>query len=570
MNHYSISFGNSTDDIIQIKYEIKDIKESVLYVQLPAWRPGRYELGNFAQNVFAISVNDQDGGELAYKKVKKDKWRIECDGLESVTISYDYAAVIKNAGGTFKTKDSLVVTPVNCLMYAESRVFESCKIEVDVPVGFELASSLEKEMMAVDYFELAASPLVYSRNLQRNIIKQDGVNFHICFEGNVELDWNRILPDFEKFIVRQLALFGDFNSSDYYFLNLIFPEKHYHGVEHLHSTLIALGPDSNFNDPDFYRNLLGISSHELFHYWNICRIRPQEMMPYDYTKENYFDTGYIAEGVTTYYGDYLLGSSGSLTQEEALKELSTTVNRHLMNSARHRVSVAESSIDLWLDGYVKGLEGRKVSIYAKGAVIAWLLDLWILKTTDNKKSLDTVMRLFWQRFGKAKRGYSSKNYKECIEEVVGESAQWYFDELVYGVVPMEKYLRPLLLEYGMELKFQNTSSEFFNRFGLEVVKKGELYFISHKSIDALEANDLQAGDVILTLSNKKINDSLIKESMEVNYLAVGIKRGDRIISRSLSSGVFKAVERWTVVKANDLDSIQEKNYDYWLNRYSMR
>lgn len=566
MNNYSISYGTTKDDIINIKYEIKDLKESVLFLQLPAWRPGRYELGNFAQNVFSISVIDSSGKDVPYRKIKKDKWRIDTEGLNSLIVSYDYAAVIKNAGGTFKTEDSLVLTPVNCLLYAESKIFQECKVSVDVPEGFELASSLEGKMMTENYFELAASPLVYSRNIHRKTIQEKGKNFHICFEGNVDPDWEKIIPDFQKFIVRQLDLFGDFMSDDYYFLNLIFPEKHYHGVEHLHSTLIALGPDTEFSDPKFYQNLLGISSHELFHYWNICRIRPLEMMPYNYGKENYFETGYVAEGVTTYYGDFILGNCDSFTQDQTLEELAGTVNRHLMNSARYKVSVTESSIDLWLDGYKKGVPGRKVSIYAKGASIAWVLDLWILKSTNNSKSLDDVMRLMWTRFGLVSRGYSSKDYQDCIEEVVGETAQWYFDELVNGIVPVEDYLVPLLELFGMNLLLSEVGSSFYERFGIELQESNGSFYVSGKSNKALEAKDIEVGDLVLTLSNEKMEKGLIKESLSSDYLAVGVKRNERIISRSLSSSKYESVQKWQVKKFDSLTPEQEKNYGVWLKR----
>ena len=560
MTNYSISFGNLEDKFIEITYQIQDIRESILFLQLPSWRPGRYELGNFAQNVFPLSITDEHGNVVSYKKIKKDRWQVECEEVSTLNVKYRYAAVIKNAGGTFKTDSSLVITPVNCLIYAESRIFEGCDVKADVPKGFELVSSLEKGMQAKDYFELAASPLVYSKQLQRNQIKIGDVNFHICFEGNVKINWNKVLTDFTKFIKCQLELFVDFPVEDYYFLNLIFPEKHYHGVEHLNSTLIALGPDENFETTSFYQNLLGISSHELFHFWNICRIRPIEMMPYNYTRENYFDTGYIAEGVTTYYGDYLLGRSGGLTEEESLNELGKTLDRHLKNTGRYNVSVAESSIDLWLDGYKKGVEGRKVSIYAKGATIAWILDLWIIKETSGEKSLDDVMRLMWSNHGKEQLGYTSADYQKCIEKVVEQSVQWYFDELVNGTIEVEKYIKPLLLDFGLELKLGGEASKVFSRFGLDMDKDFVLTDIASSD----EHKDFMVGDQVITMNNEKMSYASFQRIFEDEYLILGVKRGERIISRSITKSKFEKKSGWGVVKIKDASEKQTHLYKCWM------
>jgi predicted metalloprotease with PDZ domain len=470
MTQYIINYGNGTQNIIEIEVKIDNISENELFFQLPAWRPGRYELGNFGQNMFPLHAFDQNNKQINCSKVTKDRWKINCENVTKITLHYQYAAVIKNAGGTFKSPNQLVITPVNCLIYAENLINSPCTISLNIPKDFNCVSSAPN-FSYKNYYELAASPIVCSTKTQIETIVIEKINFHILFEGNVIPDWKKIKTDFSLFIKEQLTLFGnDFPSTDYYFLNLIFEEQHYHGVEHLNSTLIALGPDSAFHDDAFYSNFLGISSHELFHYWNICRIRPLELSPYDYTKETYFETGYIAEGVTTYYGDYLLGRSKCISIDECLKELSTTLTRHLSNPARHVVSIAESSIDLWLDGYKQGIEGRKVSIYAKGASIAFLLDLWIRKSTSNLKSLDDVMLLMWQNHGKIGKGYTSQDYRNYIETVSDTNAQWFFDDFVYGTKLIESILQPLLLDFGLMLCQSNNSETKKLEWKLEIIE----------------------------------------------------------------------------------------------------
>lgn len=146
--------------------------------------------------------------------------------------------------------------------------------------------------------------------------------------------------------------------------------------------MIVLGPDDE--GEGLYTDLLGVSSHELFHAWNIIRIRPQELLPYDFTKENYFTTCFVAEGVTTYYGDLFLRRSGIFDDVAYYRELQVYMKRHFENNRDAQQSLAESSWDLWLDGYEKGIPKRKVSVYHKGALVALILDITIRKNHQHK------------------------------------------------------------------------------------------------------------------------------------------------------------------------------------------
>ena len=127
-----------------------------------------------------------------------------------------------------------------------------------------------------------------------------------------------------------------------------------------------------------YPDLLGVSSHELYHTWNVKAIRPIELFPYDFTKENYSELGYLCEGVTTYMGDLFLFKSNVFSEEEYFNELNQQLQKHFDNPGRFNYSVAASSFDTWLDGYVPGVPNRKVSIYTEGCLIALVCDLMII------------------------------------------------------------------------------------------------------------------------------------------------------------------------------------------------
>jgi predicted metalloprotease with PDZ domain len=230
---------------------------------------------------------------------------------------------------------------------------------------------------------------------------------------------------------------------------LLLPTVFRHGVEHMDSTVIAMGPLAELANEEVYRDFLAISSHELFHLWNVKRIRPTELLPYDFTKENYSSLGYVYEGVTTYYGDLALWLSGVWNWEQYNASLSGDLSKHLNNEGRNFYSVAESSFDTWLDGYVLGVPGRKVSIYTEGLVAALIADVMIIEATKGEKRLHEVMKTLYVRTWKHGVGYSKEMYQEILEEIAGISFSGYFSELIEGKGTLENKLFETLSKLGL-------------------------------------------------------------------------------------------------------------------------
>lgn len=395
---------------IAVEAQLTDITTSEVELQLPAWRPGRYELQQFAKNIQRFSVVDQTGNALPFRKVTKDRWRVQTDGVTNLTVHYNYYALLTtphhlNAGSSFISETLLYVNPVNLCLYAEGRITEPCMLELDIPSHWTVACGLEQIksnlLQATDFYELVDCPLVAAPVLQHVQYAVGDIQFHVWIQGGRRTDGTstfdaqRLEHDFRRFSEKQITLYGEFPERDYHFLTLILPVPYYHGVEHRNSTVLVMGP--NDEGEGLYLDLLGVSSHELFHAWNIIRIRPTELLPYDFTKENYFPTCFVAEGVTTYYGDLMLRQSGVFDDDAYLKELQVVCKRHFENNDQAFQSLTESSWDLWLDGYDKGVPDRKVSVYHKGALAALILDLHIRQRTNHERSLDDVMRLMWEQ-----------------------------------------------------------------------------------------------------------------------------------------------------------------------------
>jgi predicted metalloprotease with PDZ domain len=472
---YRLSSPNPASHYISIEMSISDINEPEIFLQLPSWRPGRYELGNFAKNIRGLKVVDQKNEPLAFKKVSKDRWQVFAENAGTITVKYEYYSYQLDAGSCWVDEDQVYINPVHCFLYIPDHLHEPVEVSLTLPSNYKIATSLRKKdehtLFADDYHELADSPLIAGHSLQQNTYSVDGIDFTICFQGDCEPDWKRILPDFTAFTEAQIKMMGDFPVKKYIFLVQCVPHRFYHGVEHLRSTVLAVGPGSQLMTRQLYTDFTGVASHELFHSWNVKTIRPAEMMPYDYTKENYSRLGYVYEGVTTYYGDLFLARCGVYSAEQFFEEIGLRFQKHFDNFGRYNLSVADSSYDTWLDGYNPGAPGRKTSIYDEGCLIAIMLDLIIRKKTGSQKSLDDVMRTLYNDFGKKSRGYTEHDYMSVVENVCGESLADFFLDYVYGTEDYDELLTETLSWAGLSLEIDPSPVYSERVFGFKTIEE---------------------------------------------------------------------------------------------------
>lgn len=468
---------------IHVEALLENITADITEIQLPSWRPGRYELGNFAKNVRNFEIKDGNGNSVPFMKINKDLWQVQTNGCKSITISYKYYASVLDAGSTYTDDQLLYVNPVNCLVYDTTRLDEPCALTLDVPDDFTIACALPltgKTLYADNFDALADSPLIASPTIEHHAFEMEGVQHHIWLNGTHTLDTGKFIEDVKKYTAEQAVIFNHYPEKDFHYLIHMLPNHFRHGVEHGFSTVIAMGPGNEFHNQDKHNDLLAICSHELFHFWNVKRLRPASMVPYDFTRENYSALGYVYEGVTTYYGDYMLLRSGVLDFEAYANEVSKDFQRHFDNSGRYNYSVAESSMDTWLDGYTPGTPGRKVSIYVEGMLAALIADVEIRKATGNKSSLDTVMRVLYDRCYRTGHGYTEEDYRAALEEVSGKDFEWFFKDIIWGRGHIEKYLPATLNQLGLEITTSPADRLHERYFGFKTSVHGE-----HLSIAAV-------------------------------------------------------------------------------------
>lgn len=456
MIQYFFSF-DSENHLTTLTLKINTINKSIVDLVLPLWRPGRYQFQNFSKNVLNFSAKNQFQKKLDWHKTKKNIWTISKEPSDQLIINYSYYSNELNAGSCFVNERIKLINPSNLCMYLIEHKEDNYEVFIESSPSETIACAKKIEKrLCYHYFkadtihELFDTPFVLSQSLNHSVFEIKNIKFNLWIHGIFEIELTRLLKDLQTLCAFQINLFGKFPEKNYHFYLLVPSNSYYHGVEHADSTVMVLGENGVLGE-NYYYDLLGLVSHELFHAWNISKIRPMELLSYDYNTENYFETCFVAEGFTTYYGDKILYDSGIISKKQYLHELETVFRRHFENSDRASQSLLASSFDLWVDGYDKSTPNKTVSVYHKGAIAALILDLKIRKKFNEKKSLDNVLLILWQKYGNMKKGYSYASIIEICENVYEESLTEYFDLVISSNLPILTYTNQHLKYLNLEI-----------------------------------------------------------------------------------------------------------------------
>lgn len=567
MISYQFSIDNPAQQYIQVQIRFESERDHEL-IQLPSWRPGRYELGNFAKNVRNFKVY---AGKklLKFEKISKDCWRVETGGKQEIKVEYQYYAAELNAGSTYLDNDQIYVNPVNCCAYLIGREQENCEITLNIPDTYEIACGLKREgqtLFADNFDQLADSPWICSSSLQHDSYTVNDTLFHLWFQGQVKVNWDKLKADFEAFTARQIEKFSEFPVEEYHFLFQIVPFRAYHGVEHLTSTVILLGPSYDIFDT-VYTDLLGVSSHELYHSWNVKSIRPIEMHPYDFTRENYSRLGYLCEGVTTYMGDLFLLKSGVFTQQQYFTELNAQLQKHFDNFARFSYSVADSSWDTWLDGYVPGVPNRKVSIYTEGCLLALITDVFVMRHSKEKYNLDDVMKRLYFDFYLNGKGVSEDDYRATVEQLAGVSFGEILENYAYGTKPFESILVESFEYLGLELIHTPSKKYSAGKLGFKAISHGQNFVV--KSIypgSPAEMSRLMLEDEIIAVNTFLCGGELDKwlEHFDDDLKTVSVMRRGKLVEITFPIAVRNFYLDYSVTKIENPNHGQKRAFERWV------
>lgn len=512
--HYKVSYQHYSSQFLYIELTVTGISKAETFVRIPAWRPGRYELGTFAKNIRNWKAYDEKGNLLESRKTQRDRWVVDTTNVKTMVVKYEVYASLLNAGSTYLDDNQLYMNPVNCCCYAEGWENEKCEMKLEVPADYIVATGLEKSpkdghlLSAPNFDQLADRPLIASNQLKHFEFKVCDLQVHLWFMGECKPDKVRLTNDFSRFIEEQIESYGEFPEKEYHFLYQITPHKTHHGVEHENSTVCMIGPTYTLFNTG-YDEFLSLSSHEFYHSWNIKKIRPVEMLPYDLTQENYSKLGYVAEGVTTYYGDYMCFRSKVFTQEHFFIALEDLLDKHFHNYGRLFMPVSEASFDTWVDGYEPGIPHRKTSIYTEGALCALITDLYIIEESNYQYSLDNVMHDLYHEYAKKGKGYTEEIYRGLIEKYLGTDFKWFFDKYVNGVDDIEPELRKAFNGVGLDFDPEHNPQPYEKNLGCKVSEEN-LKITNIAPGSPAEMHGLMIGEIIASINGYSVTGANLK------------------------------------------------------------
>jgi predicted metalloprotease with PDZ domain len=438
---YTIGITDAARHLFRIKIEASNISTPTLDISLPSWTPGWYTIRPYAANVIKLQAH-ANGKRLPMRAVDKQTWRITTEGNRQLTIEYDYFANNLNVNGAELTEKRGYFLGTNLFFYVPGHTNDTpSTLKFEIPEDWRIATGLkrgnEKNLfLARDFDNLVDCPTVMG-DFDDLTVKVFGKTIHIVIDprGQISTEAGDKLKEYvSRIIESQGKMFGGLPYDEYWVLYVTGKLRGGGALEHENSTNIMLAAM-----PPNPMSVTGVTSHEHFHVWNVKRIKPAGLIPYDYSKEQYIRELWVAEGFTSYYGDLHIRRAGISTVSDYLRGLESQIRALQNNEARKWVSLSDSSTITWLSygGIGEGFTNFSTNYYNKGELVGMLLDLEIRGATGGKKSLDDVMRTLFENYYKQRRGYTNEEIEKLASDVAGRSFKDFFKRYVNGTEELD-------------------------------------------------------------------------------------------------------------------------------------
>ncbi|RYY36030.1 MAG: M61 family peptidase [Sphingobacteriaceae bacterium] len=445
---YTISFPEAQAHYVDVEMNIGGTLDKTISVKMPVWTPGSYLVREFAKNVEGFTAW-KGNTQLAAKKTSKNTWEINTAGASSIKVKYRVYAFEISVRTAFVDASHAFLSSASIFMYPDGWLQEPSTIKIMPYKGWDkVSTSLEKlgndqfTVTAPNYDILFDSPIEVG-NQDIFDFDVDGTHYEVAMYGGGNYDKERLKVDMSKIIREQASIFGENPNKRYVFIVHNF-QRGGGGLEHLSSTVLGASRDGYANEKS-YQGFLGLVSHEHFHLWNVKRLRPIALGPFNYEKENYTTNLWIAEGFTAYYEDKVIRHTQMYPVENYLAILTGDIG-NIDNSQGAKIqSAAESSFDAWIKYYRpdENSSNSTISYYSKGSIIAYLMDLEIINSSNAKYSLNDVMKFAYNEYyKKLGRGYTDAEFKAVVEKFAGKNFDEFYKKYVNGVDAVEhaKYL----------------------------------------------------------------------------------------------------------------------------------
>jgi predicted metalloprotease with PDZ domain len=568
---YSLRMSKPQNHYFEVEMELKDFKPAELKVKMPVWAPGSYLVREFSRHVNEVKAVDGAGKELKVTKTAKNEWKIAKGKANTVKVRYEVYAFELSVRTSFLDLSHGFVSGSSVFFYVDG--FQNLAGNVDVypyssfktittPLP-ESGDSVQgdggmKRFRFDNYDHLVDSPIEIG-NHELFYFQVGNTHHEVALYGLGNYDMEQLKVDMEKVVAAAIDVFGQNPCKNYTFIvhNVINGQG---GLEHANSCVLSVNRWTY--GPGEYNNFLSLVAHEYFHLWNVKRIRPIELGPFNYDEENYTTLLWVMEGFTSYYDELLMVRAGYYSKEEYLRKLQGTIN-YVEGSPGSRVqSVAHASFDAWIKAYRPNENSGNTTMtyYSRGAVIAALLDAMIIDKFDSKKCLDHFMRYLYDEFYiKKKRGFTEAEFQQALETFLGQDMDDFFNRYIYGTEIPD--FKSIFAKLALNVTYTGKPAA---SFGATTAQEGGKVIVkSVRSGSAAEDAGISVGDEIIGCNGMRVDqqtfENFVGSLIVGEYLELIVSRDEILLNLQVKMSAYERPS----FKLEMMSPSNEKFY-YWL------
>ena len=501
---FIVDLSEAHSGILKVHMEFPSSgKEEIV---MPVWAPGSYLVRDFSRHVSNLTSS----GKIL--QLSKNRWSVISKGQTAI-VDYEVYCDELTVETSYSDKSFVLINGTSLFFYPEGK--KDCEYEVKFRNHgkWKIATGLYEKKgaySAEDYDHLVDCPFLIGE-IQLMEFTVMNKKHRIAWQGRMNRDKSVITEDFKKIVEAEGRMFGKLPYDSYTFLIVTVPDEFYGGLEHKNSTTI-LCPDYKLLDDYDYKVFLSTVSHEFFHTWNVKRIRPKELGPFDYTKEVYTNLLWLSEGFTSYYEWVILWRAGIVKEDEYMEHISRMIDYYNLQPG-HTLPADSASFNTWIKLYKP--DGNSfnsyISYYLKGELIAFALNSEIIKATGGEKSLDDAFRGLFASFNKNGKGIEKKDLIEQVKNLIGDDAEKMVHKLTEtsNEIKFDQYLKDMGYRVSHKFADKKTGSKGF--LGMMVSSEGGKVIakIVMKGYPAYQAGVLP-GDELVAVNGQRFTDTFTR------------------------------------------------------------
>ncbi|MBU3661298.1 MAG: M61 family metallopeptidase [Flavobacteriales bacterium] len=569
---YQLRMPKPQNHYFEVEMTLSDFKEKELNLKLPVWAPGSYLVREFSKNLNLVKAYDENGKEIQVFKKTKNSWTVKSKGDKKIKVKYEVYAFELSVRTSFLDLTHGFVSGSGVFMYVDGYKDKSGILEVIKHSSFStITTALPKSKISVakdgsesfefsNYDQLVDCPIEIGNQVVFDFTAA-GVKHTVAMYGEGNFDIPTLKKDMAKVVQAASDVFGVNPNKEYVFIihNVVDGQG---GLEHTNSTTLSVNRWT-YQGAE-YTGFLSLVAHEYFHLWNVKRIRPIELGPFDYDQENYTSLLWVMEGFTSYYEKLILVRAGFMSKEDFLNKLQGSIN-YVEGSVGSRVQpVAHASFDAWIKAYrpTENSANTSMTYYSRGSVIASIIDILIIDNSKGKQCLDHFFQhLYKKYFIEMNRGFSEVEFKAELEKFVGKNLDDFYKKYIDGteILPYAEVFDKI----GVTVK-DNTS--FKPSFGATVREEGGKVMVKNvRAGSCAEEAGISVGDEIVGCNSYRVDQAMLEGMM--NGLATAetadllIAREEKLFSVKVRMTNFRK-PNFQLVKQSDTKA--EAYFNYWL------